>query len=158
MPTVSAGPETFTFPRAGDHRSDDQLDERYVGRDSAHYLRGHGLVATSDEHGPVNRMARERLLDLYRQQVSIQHRRGVNHDFRKRHRREHHRQATGFEDAAFYRVDELRHLSMARCEVRDTVPDTDDWSSEIVLVVSCGGEEDLSQIATETFVRITRQP
>ena len=69
-PAVRAGAEPLAVMAAGRHRAADELDRRNIRGGRAHQLRGHGLVASADEHDGVHRLGAHHLLDVHRHQIA----------------------------------------------------------------------------------------
>ena len=67
---IGAGAEALAAMAPGHHRPGHQLDRRQVGRDGAHELRRHGLVAAAHQHDRVHRLGADHLLGVHRHQVA----------------------------------------------------------------------------------------
>ena len=76
---------------------------------------------------------------------------------RNRNRREHHRHRAGQHHAALHRLDDLRHVAMARVVVAVGVGDADDRTVERVVGIAHRLDEGLAQKQRETRIAVTRQ-
>ena len=99
--------------RSGQHRAGDQLNGRQAGRGCAHQLRGHGFVATANQHHRVHRLGADQFFGLHGHHVAQIHAGGGGKTLVDGHGGEIHRQTPGEHHAAFDRLDQLRGIAMA---------------------------------------------
>jgi hypothetical protein len=156
-PAVGARTERLAAVVADEHRPDRDDDRRQVGRRRRHQLRGNRLVAAADEDDRVHRLGADHLLGVHRHQVAQEHARRVRERLVDRDRRELHRQPAGEHHAALDRVDELRHVAVARVVVAEGVGDADDRACERVVGKTHRFHERLAQEQRELGVAVGRQ-
>ena len=92
-----------------------------IGRQRAHQLRRHGLVAAADQHHRVHRLGADHLLGVHRHQVAEHHAGRAEEHLAQRDGRERQRQRAGRQHAARHRLDQLRHQAMAVVEAEGVI-------------------------------------
>ena len=122
---VGAGAEPLALVPPGHHRTGDQHDRRPPGRDRAHELRRHGLVAAAHQHHGVHRLRADHLLGVDGHQISVFQAGRIEEHLAERHGREIDRQAARRQHAALHRVQQLREMPVAVVEAGAGVGDAD---------------------------------
>jgi hypothetical protein len=135
FPDVGAGAERAAVPVAAQHRARRHVDRRQAHRDRAHDQAGRGLVAAAHQHRAVDRMTAQQLLAFHREQVAVEHGRGLHERLGERHRRQLDRKAAGLPDAAFHILGALAQMAVARIDLAPRVDDADHRLAGPILAV-----------------------
>jgi hypothetical protein len=125
-------PEPLAVPIAAQHRPCGQEDCRQVHRCGPHQHRRHGLVATAHQHHAVDRIGAQQFLDVHRQKIAVEHRRGLHERLAQRHGRHLQGKAAGLVDAALHVFDAGFEMVVAGIGVAERVDDRDDRFARIV--------------------------
>jgi len=123
FPDVGARAEVLAAPVAAQHRARWHVDRRDAHADGAHDQTRRGLVATSEEHRAIDRVAAQKLFRLHRQKIAIEHGRRLDEWLRQRHRRQLDWKAAGLQHTA---LDVLRPRAQVRVTGVDLAPGIDD--------------------------------
>ena len=124
-PAIGAGAEPLAMPARGQHRPGDEPDGRPVGRDRAHQLGRHGLVAAADQHDRIHRLGADHLLGVDRHQVAEHQAGRAEKHLAERDRRKGQRQPAHRQHAALDRLDQLGEVPVAIVEAGKGVGDAD---------------------------------
>ena len=124
-PAVGARAELPAAPMAVEHRPAGDHDRRDVRARRPHQRAGHRLVATGEEHDAVERITADRLLDVHRHEVAVEHRRRLHQRLARGHHRELEREPTGLQHAALHRLGEVAQVRVAVDELAPAVADPD---------------------------------
>ena len=139
VPAVRARAELLPAPAAVEHRPAGDDDRRDVRRARAQDRRRVRLVAAGEQDDAVEGIGADRLLDVHRHQVAIEHRRRLHQRLAERHDRELAREAAGLQDAALDRLGQAAQVHVAVDELRPRVADADHGSSAERLVADAAG-------------------
>ena len=112
-PAIGAGAEPLAMPARGHHRPGDQPDRRPVGRNRAHQLGRHGLVAAADQHHRIHRLGADHLLGVDRHQIAEHQAGRVQEHLAERNRRKGQWQPARRQNAALDRLDQLGEMPVA---------------------------------------------
>ena len=125
MPAVGAGSELAAAPVPVEHRpagDHDRGDVRARCSEDAGRVR---LVAAGEQDDTIERVGADRLLDVHRHQVPVQHRRRLHQRLAQRHHRELEREAARLQHAALDRLSQPAKVDVAVHELAPAVADPD---------------------------------
>ena len=125
VPAIRARAELFPAPVTGEHRAAGYDDRRDVRRARAHDRCRVGLVTAGQQYDAVERVGADRLLDVHRHQVAVQHRRRLHQRLAEGHHRKLAREAAGLEHPALDRLREPAQVHVAVHELGPAVADPD---------------------------------
>ncbi len=95
-----------------------ELDGGQVGRDRAHELGRHGLVAAAHQHDRIHRLGADHLLGVHRHEIAEFEAGRIEEDLAERDGGELDRQRARRQHAAFHRVEHLGEMAVAIVEAR----------------------------------------
>ena len=124
-PQVGARSDLHAPPAPGGLWAGADLNGRQVGAGRAHQLRRRGLIAAAQQHHAIDRVGAQRLLDLHRQQVAVQHRAGLHQLLAERERVELQRHAAGRDHAALDRLGDGAQAQVAVVQLAPGIGDAD---------------------------------
>ena len=153
-PAIGAGAEPLAAVAAGHHRPGHQHDRRPAGRDRAHELRRHGLVAAAHQHDRVHRLRADHLLGVDRHQVAVFQAGRAEENLAERNGRELDRQRARRQHAAFHRLQQFRKMAVTIVEARRRVGDADHRLSQHRARIAHGLREGAAQIEREVPVAV----
>ena len=113
VPAVRARAQLLPAPVAVEHRAAGDDDRRDVRRAGAEHRGRIGLVAPRQQHDAVERVGTDRLLDVHRHQVAIEHRRRLHQRLAERHHRKLAGEAARLEHAALDRLGQPPQVDVA---------------------------------------------
>ena len=128
-------PSCLAAPIAAQHRPGRHIDRRHTHADRAHEQAGRGLVAAAHQHRTVDRMRAQQFLGLHREEVAVEHGRGLHERFGQRHRRQFDREAARLQDAALHVLGTLAQMAVAGVDVAPGIDDADHRLAGPVLAV-----------------------
>jgi hypothetical protein len=125
-PGMRARADQLAAEAAVEHRAAGDDERRQVAARRAHDQRRRRLVAAREQDHAVHRLAADRLLDVHRGEVAVEHRRRAEQDLRQAHHRELEREAAHLVDAALHVLRDLAEVAVAGRELGPGVADADD--------------------------------
>ena len=154
---IGAGAEHLALVMADHHRPDRNHHGWQVGRDRGHDLRRQRLVAAADHDHGIHRLGADHFLGIHRHQIAQIHRGRERKTFGDRDGRKHHRHRARQHHAAFYGLDDLRHVAVAGIVVAVGVGDTDDRAVQRIVRIAHRLDEGLAQEQRKAGVAVTGQ-
>ena len=124
-PAIRARPQHLAFMVPHQHRPGRQHHGGDIGARRPHQLRRQGLVAAADHQHRIHRLGADHLLGIQRHQITQEHRRRVGKALGDGNRRELHRHAAGQQNPPLGRLDQFRHVAVARVKVAERVGNAD---------------------------------
>ena len=110
---------------ANQHRAGDQQNGGNIGTGRSHQLRGHGFITPANQHDRIHGLRADHLLRVHGHQIAQEHGGRIGKTFMDRNGRKGHRQTTSQHDAAFHRLDQLRHIAVTGIVIAEGVGDAD---------------------------------
>ena len=154
---IGAGAQHFALVMPDHHRAHRNDDGRQVGADRGHDLRRQRLVAAADHDHRVHRLGADHLLGIHRHQVAQIHRGRKRKAFGDRDGRKHHRHRAVQHDAAFHRLDDLRHVAVTGVVVAVGVGDADNRTIQRIVGIAHRLDEGLAQEQRKPGIAVARQ-
>ena len=118
-------PRDAALPVAAQHRPCGEVDEGQPRADGAQHEARRGLVAAAHQHRAVDGMGADQLLRLDREQVAVEHRRGLDEVLRQADRRQLDRHPAGLKDPALDPLRPVAEVQVAGVDLRPGVEDRD---------------------------------
>ena len=151
---IGAGAEPLALVPPGHHRPGHQHHRRPPGRDRAHELRRHGLVATAHQHDRVHRLRADHLLGVDGHQVAVFQAGRIEEHLAERHGREIDRQPARRQHAALHRVEQLRKMPVTVVEAGAGVGDADHRPLQHFARIAHRARERAPQIQRKVLVAV----
>ena len=125
FPGIGSRAELLAAPVAAQLGTGRHIDRGQAHADRAHDQRRRGLVAAAHQHGAVDRVAAQQLFRLHREEIAVEHRRGLHEGLRQRHRRKLDRKAAGLQHAALHVLGAVAQVRVAEVDVAPGIDDAD---------------------------------
>ena len=122
---MGSGADLLALVVAIEHRAAGNADRRQITARGPHQQRWCGLVTPDQQHDPVHRKPADRLLDIHRGEVPIQHRGWPHLAFGVREDRELEWKAASLPDASLHMFADLAEVGVAGIELAKSIRDAD---------------------------------
>src|SRR6476659_6068455 len=125
LPAVATGSDLTTLPVAVEHRAAGDDDGWHVAAREPHDARRRCLVTPGQQNDAVEWIAADRLLDVHRHQVPIEHGGRLHQRLAEREHRELEREAPCLQDSPLHRHRHVAEVRVAIDELAPAVADAD---------------------------------
>ena len=125
LPGIGSGAQHLPMPITAQHGASRHVDRGQACARGTHQQGGRGLVTTAQEHDAIDRVAAQKLLDIHRQEVAIQHRCRLDVLLRQGQRRQFDRKAACLEHTTLDVLDPMLEMGVAWVDVGPRIHNAD---------------------------------